>query len=486
MGWKRDVIQGTYEATFTQKFKTSLAGGGGQTVEQKVVVVANPQTGSYDLYKVSKVAGIEVGGRGAPFATVSGVTGKVTPLNQSTFDAFYSGTDGQNQLKTLTTSVKTGFYNELKKANDPISVQQVKNLEKNPYYAPLANQPQTQPAGADPTGIEPKDGTDSQTPLVESGGDTQTVQNADEGGSIGFDPNTLTRGDFSKNEESLSENEILKYPLKMINGCDYLSISCYSYIPTTFTQGQITVQQANERIELKGVKPVGTVHLPLQSASESNSVSWGEDRLNAIQIAGSGIAKDVIRNYSQGDIIGGTREGIEGLKNALAKAGAQLSENDIIAYFAGQAVNSNIYTRSTGQVLNDNLELLFGGTTLRSFGFNYRFTPRSSDEALMVKKIIKFFKKQMSAKKDELFLGTPNVFKLKYIYGKTGGQHPYLNQIKICALVGFNVNYIPDNSYMTYQDGSMTSYVVDMSFRELNPIYSSDISLNDNTQGTGY
>ena len=73
-----------------------------------------------------------------------------------------------------------------------------------------------------------------------------------------------------------------------------------------------------------------------------------------------------------------------------------------------------------------------------------------------------------------LFLGVPSVYDIKYIY-KSGDDHPFLNKIKPCALTGFNVNYTPDGSYMTYQDGSMTSYAVDMQFDELEPIYNEDI-----------
>ena len=484
MGWKRDVLTGLYEATFVQKFKTSQAGGGGQIVNQNVVAVANPQTGSFDLYKVSKVGGIEVSlGRGEPFANISGETGKVTVFDQSTFDAFYDGPDGQAQLRTFTRSAPSGFYNQLKNSNDPFSVQQAKNLEGKQLYASLGNQAQTPSAGA--SSNEPKSDTtpDPQAPLAETGG--QPVSGSEESSTpLTINQDNFTRADFAEDEKI----DTLTYPEKILKDSDYLDITCYSYIPTRFTSGSISLPEAGEN--LKGVESIGTVRLPIQSASESNTVSWGDDRLNALQIAGAGIAGDLLGNFSRGDIIGGSKKAIRAVQSALASAGADLSESDIIAYFAGQAVNSNIYTRSTGQVLNDNLELLFGGTTLRSFSFNYRFTPRSNPEALKVKKIIKFFKKQMAPKKSKnnLFLGTPNIFKLKYIYGKTGSQHPYLNQIKVCALVGFNVNYVPDNSYMTYQDGSMTSYDVAMSFKEINPIYSSDISLNDgpNETGTGY
>ena len=82
----------------------------------------------------------------------------------------------------------------------------------------------------------------------------------------------------------------------------------------------------------------------------------------------------------------------------------------------------------------------------------------------------------------ELFLKSPHVFKLKY-YFKNGRQHPYLNKIKTCALRSFNVQYAPDGSYMTYDDGSMTSYTISATFGELNPIYANDIDESSNDMG---
>ena len=46
--------------------------------------------------------------------------------------------------------------------------------------------------------------------------------------------------------------------------------------------------------------------------------------------------------------------------------------------------------------------------------------------------------------------------------------------MKECALLGVTVNYMPENTYMTYDDTSMVSYKMDLSFRELEPIFNDD------------
>ena len=82
--------------------------------------------------------------------------------------------------------------------------------------------------------------------------------------------------------------------------------------------------------------------------------------------------------------------------------------------------------------------------------------------------------------------------KLKYTF-RNGDSHPFLNNIKICALNSFTVDYTPDGSYSTYDneggvgDGSMTSYQVTMSFMEMTPIYNDDFWSDDEGQeGTGF
>ena len=67
---------------------------------------------------------------------------------------------------------------------------------------------------------------------------------------------------------------------------------------------------------------------------------------------------------------------------------------------------------------------------------------------------------------------------LQFFKGPT--PHKFLPILKECALLNVGVNYMPDNSYMTYEDSSMVSYSLTLSFQELVPIFNSDYSLLDN------
>jgi len=321
--------------------------------------------------------------------------------------------------------------------------------------------------------------------------------------NVAFSPDTeqLVSSPFNSQNESANQQSTigdipnLRYPLSNDGNFDYLKITCFEYVSSNLGNlgaGNISTRSATERITSSAserkTSTLFTVALPMQPGiSESNSVGWGEDRLNALQIAGANIAGDAIQDFGSLNIGQGFKDFVSNIKQAAGTTLSGMSESDIIAYFAGQSVGANIFTRGTGQVLNPNLELLFTGPNLRTFNYSYRFTPRNEKESSTVKEIIRKFKKHMAPKRVEpnLFLKTPDVFKLKYIYAN-GDQHPFLNNIKVCALTGFSVDYTPDNSYMTYGDGSMTSYQVNMQFNELDPIYQNDYDEGEGTQGMGY
>ena len=301
---------------------------------------------------------------------------------------------------------------------------------------------------------------------------------------------TPTNSDANGKSNRRSAN--LRYPLNESHAVkyDYMQVTAYKHEANTFASSSLGTgfADADERIGTS----IGKVFLPMQpeGLADGNAVNWDNGTANAMEVAGfkaaqAGItaatkkAGNVIENVAKATMETGIGEAESLMKNS------GITNNDVASFFASRAVgNNSLFTRATGKVLNPNLELLFNGPSLRSFAYNFRFTPREEREAREVRRIIKFFKKNMAPQrvKSKLFLKTPNVFKLKYIF-KGGRQHPFLNKIKMCALQSFNVAYAPDGSYMTYDDGSMTAYNVSMTFGELNPIYENDYDDNSNDMG---
>lgn len=280
---------------------------------------------------------------------------------------------------------------------------------------------------------------------------------------------------------SFSGTSSMRYPIGQLPdlGYDFIQFEVYDYVNK---DGQLAVRDAEERLGAK----LETITLPMVSnLSETTGVDWGGDKLNGIQELAGRTALNSIISAGSGDIRGAVNAFGDGMSEAKAQVLSDPTmKASIAAYFAGQAIGSNLLTRATGNVLNPNLELLFSGPSLRGFNFNFKFRPRTPEESQMIRSIIRTFKRAMAPQRgvSSFFLQTPHVFKLQYIFN-SGEEHPYMNKIKPCALLNFNVSYTPDGSYMTFSDGGLTGYDVSMTFGELTPIYADD---HDRAGGMGY
>ena len=147
--------------------------------------------------------------------------------------------------------------------------------------------------------------------------------------------------------------------------------------------------------------------------------------------------------------------------------------------FGANVDTNSLISRTQGQVLNPNLELLFKGVILRQFNYSFTLTPRNRQEAKQVKGIINTFKKRMAAKSQSstgggqgIFIKAPDVFQPQFMMG--GRPHPFLYTIRQCALTNMSVNYDASGAYATYADGTPVKMTMHLSFRELSPVYNED------------
>ena len=227
---------------------------------------------------------------------------------------------------------------------------------------------------------------------------------------------------------------------------------------------------------------LGSVILPIPGGiSDANSVDWGGgDTMNPMDAALAGAAMNIINDGGDGfsDAVSGAKAALQNSQGELKRA--------VSSAFAGAAagVEGQVLSRTTGEVLNPNMELLFKGPSLRPFTFAFKLAPRSSKEAETVIAILRFFKQGMAPIKSSsnLFLKSPNTFKLCYYH--RGQPHRFLNKFKECALQSVALEYTPDGNYATYEDGVMTAYNLTLSFNELEPVFSNDY--DDTYDSVGY
>ena len=506
-----------YQASFPRNNGTIAPSG--QQGKSDVVVITNRSNGNYDVYKKTFFGNKLI-------YQYNASTNKPTIVNQADFNNFFTGENTQ-QYTNLNSGVKQATLNLAKEnLSGSTSRKEFQELQQTPGYKSLANTDESAPIelevvplNDDPapvnTGEEQGGGRSDADNGTLTGGDSAAAATdfallGSEGLLTPAEDNTEnTKSSLDLNDPFYTrqfdkDGEILKYPEADLTsfGYDYIQITGHKY--TTKNAGGYPAlgkpdgpvkATANDFKDTTGVSSklgqvTKIIQLPMQPGlSESNAVDWTQDEINEIQRRGAGIAASGINDIRGSKTLEDFGKSFGNIFSNSAKTAQQLINDPslapfITAYFAGQAVGANIVGRSTGQVLNKNLELLFKGPKLRQFSFNFTFTPRSDTEALTIKKMIRFFKKSMAPEisPERIFLYTPDIFQLQYIHNK-GGGHPYLNRFKPCALTNFSANYTPGNSYMTYKDGSMTQYQVAMTFSELEPIYQND---HDVAGGTGF
>jgi hypothetical protein len=275
---------------------------------------------------------------------------------------------------------------------------------------------------------------------------------------------------------------------------------------TDYFQIQVLTYERDKSSLIAGAKTTvvggATILLPMPSnIQDANSVSWGEEKMNNITAAGLN-AVDTAMSFSFSNPNGLPAELADkeaAIQKALSDSRIDLGEAtqlfrrqltaEAVNVFGANVSIDQILARQDGKIFNPNLELLFNGVTLRDFRFSFKMTPRDENERNNVVKIIRTFKKYMAASKSgngdaNLYLKTPNVFKLSYKKG--ANLHPFLHKFKDCALKGVSVNYTGENVYATYYDGTPISVVIDLNFQELTPIYNEDYPSAKTNDGVGY
>lgn len=258
-------------------------------------------------------------------------------------------------------------------------------------------------------------------------------------------------------------------------GQDFIKFDMMKYTPRQFAKKQNTLEE-RERLGEGNRKSIGSVILPIPAGiGDQQNVGWQQDEMDPLQIAAAETLLASMDNLPQG---GETAvQKIESAFRDLPEISTALK-----TILAGGAVSAgNLLTRTTGAIVNPNMELLFQNPTLRSFSFSFLLSPRNEKEAKEVVRIIRFFKQGMAPIRSQsrLFLKSPHTFQLRY-RNSNGTQHDYLNNFKECALESFTTQYTPHGQYATFKDGVMTSYQIQLGLRELTPVYNDDYGNSGN------
>lgn len=177
------------------------------------------------------------------------------------------------------------------------------------------------------------------------------------------------------------------------------------------------------------------------------------------------------------------------IKAASVNAGKVIASKIISRNFFGQGDAASIGLRVT---IAPNTRARFQNVGIRRFTFDFKFIPKSKEEAESVENLIKFFRYHAhpssivdGSANIPLTYDYPDMFKIKVLYNKgdnlygTRQFRPIGQQIKLCYLEGINVAYNP-TAQVFHSDGHAVETNLTLNFLEYRTLNRSDIATDIN------
>ncbi len=301
----------------------------------------------------------------------------------------------------------------------------------------------------------------------------------------------------------------VKYPNKMIeNDSDYVIFQFAKYLPPFGRIGQgdgNMMDKYNASISNKNFKStpvtvsnrdgenatqqIKSIILPMpQDLSTEQKQDWQSKsftRLGAAAVAAVGGG-----SFNKAtDLAGNPGGNLKAIKDAITTTGL-----NAIPGVGGNLTFNDITGSTRGVILNPNAELLYNGPSIREIGMVFKMVPMNQDETHIIKSICDAFRaaslptfggegsidisklknKDTDTLADSNFIRVPLLCKFTFMKG--GDPHPFVAQYKPCGIASVEVNYTPDGTYATYENGSPVATEISLKFVETKLIFSSEIA----------
>lgn len=162
-------------------------------------------------------------------------------------------------------------------------------------------------------------------------------------------------------------------------------------------------------------------------------------------------------------------------ESAISKALGMFSER-LAKTVSGVIQTTKTLAPLTGYAVNPAIEVLYSAPTLREFQFDFNFAPRSETEANQVMEIIRQFRLHQAPEVSEhsygMFFVPPSEFDIQFQMNENGSfkENPNIPRISTCVLKAINVNYSPNNQFVTFTDGVPVQIQMRLQFTEIDMI----------------
>ena len=203
-----------------------------------------------------------------------------------------------------------------------------------------------------------------------------------------------------------------------------------------------------------------SLYIP-DSMNYSQSIEWENSNVMeagkrlASSIANSGGSKDATTEQKGGRF----KNALKSISGAIEKYGGVLGGGMQLA----------------GYAMNPQLMVLFRAIGFRSFQYDFYFTPKNSQEAEEVKRIIKTFRFHAHPElgdKFGVFYVIPSTFDIEFMH--KGTLNTNIHKVKTCVLTHYDIDYAPFG-WSTYTDGMPVQTRLTLQFQEVEIVTKEEI-----------
>lgn len=167
---------------------------------------------------------------------------------------------------------------------------------------------------------------------------------------------------------------------------------------------------------------------------------------------------------------------IDAIENAIAGVGQSPGGREAAGYIAERSglVNqgfTDLLLRDQGKALNPQIEMVYKRTQNRSFVFDFRMQPRSNQESVNIKNIIKQFKRFAAPSLTDstgAYFNIPGQFDIEFMFKDK--ENKFIAKISTCVLENIDVNYSSAGPFATFDDGAPVEINLQLRFREVDTL----------------
>ena len=214
------------------------------------------------------------------------------------------------------------------------------------------------------------------------------------------------------------------------------------------------------------------IYLP-PNVSDSTTATYNNAEMGIIGAAAAS-GGDFITKFGEKDFAGAVKglgaDVMSLMDEALLKVGSTIASGLTGGGVSGDDIKG-FANKAFGRATNPYMEVIFQAVPLRTFSYNFTFSPRNEDETNDVKKIIKIFRFHMLPElkgSNSRYMTLPSTFDIHYMYQMdtdNARENPFYSKIATCVLTSCAVDYTP-GAVKSFESGAPTQITMNLSFQE--------------------